>query len=90
MIQIPISESDSSTLIAHFHRSKAEAYRDIIHEIDREFRLAINTWMADPTANVIGDKMLTQLFTGMGCEAEEYDKEFGLYRIYLPSSEWVQ
>jgi hypothetical protein len=65
-------------------------YNEIISLLDTEFRLAINTWTADPTAIVIGDKLLTQLFVGMGCESDEYDQEFGLYRIYLPSSEWVQ
>lgn len=89
MTRTPTSES-SSTLIAHFHRSKAEMYREIIHLLDQEFRLAINTWMADPTAIVIGDKLLANLFSGMGGEVESYDKEFGLFRIYLPSGEFLQ
>ena len=79
-----------STLIAHFHKSKRAMYGEIISLLDTEFRLAINTWMADPTAIVIGDKLLANLFSGMGGEVEEYDTEFGLYKIWLPSSEWVQ
>lgn len=87
MTKTLIAPFDNSTLIAHFHRSKAEAYRDIIHQLDREFRLAINTWMTDPRTNVIGDMVLARLFQDMGCEVTPYDEDIQFFNIYLPHSE---
>lgn len=81
--KISVSEP---TLIAYFHKSKAEAYRELIHELDREYRLAINTWMADPTTNVIGDAVLARLFQNMGAEISVYDEDIQFYNITLPHS----
>ena len=79
-------QNSESTLLLHFQKGKNEAVADILNELHRDYLSAINSWAADPTMTVVGNSMLAKLFSKMGCEIHEYDKD-GYYIIEMPHTE---